>query len=44
MKEIIEMIEVLKQDKGIIIDDELIKQYIEDNIDILVQEIAKEIR
>ncbi len=44
MKEIIEMIEVLKQDKGIIIDDELIKQYIEDNIDILVQEIAKEVR
>lgn len=44
MKEIIEMIEVLKQDKSIIIDDELIKQYIEDNIDILVQEIAKEVR
>ena len=44
MKEIIEMIEVLKQDKDIIIDDELIKQYIEDNIDILVQEIAKEVR
>lgn len=44
MKEIIEMIEVLKQDKGIIIDDELINQYIEDNIDILVQEIAKEVR
>jgi hypothetical protein len=44
MKEIIEMIEVLKQDKGIIIDDELIKQYIEDNIDLLVQEIAKEVR
>lgn len=44
MKEIIEMIEVLKQDKGIIIDDELIRQYIEDNIDILVQEIAKEVR
>lgn len=44
MKEIIEMIEALKQDKGIIIDDELIKQYIEDNIDILVQEIAKEVR
>jgi hypothetical protein len=44
MKEIIEMIEVLKQDKGITIDDELIKQYIEDNIDILVQEIAKEVR
>ena len=44
MKKIIEMIEVLKQDKGIIIDDELIKQYIEDNIDILVQEIAKEVR
>ena len=44
MKEIIEMIEVLKQDKGIVIDDELIKQYIEDNIDILVQEIAKEVR
>lgn len=44
MKEIIEIIEVLKQDKGIIIDDELIKQYIEDNIDILVQEIAKEVR
>lgn len=44
MKEIIEMIEVLKQDKGIVIDDELIKQYIEDNIVILVQEIAKEVR
>lgn len=44
MKEIIEIIEALKQDKGIIIDDELIKQYIEDNIDILVQEIAKEVR
>lgn len=44
MKEIIEMIEVLKQDKGIIIDDQLIKQYIEDNIDLLVQEIAKEVR
>lgn len=44
MEEIIEMIEVLKQDKCIIIDDELIKQYIEDNIDILVQEIAKEVR
>lgn len=43
MEEIICMLDCLKQDKGFYIDDELIKQYIMDNIDILVDEISREV-
>lgn len=43
MEDIICMLQCLKEDKGFIIDDELIKQYILDNIDTLVEEISKEV-
>ena len=43
MKDIICMLHCLKEDKGFNIDDELIKNYILDNIDLLVEEISKEV-
>lgn len=43
MEEIIAMLEALKEDKGFAITNDIIKQYIEDNIDLLVEEISKEI-
>ena len=44
MKEIIEMLTTLKEDKqGLIITDDLIKQYIEDNIELLIKEIKEEL-
>lgn len=44
MEDIIEMIETLKYDKGIrFIDRDLIKQYILDNIDLLIDEIGDEV-
>lgn len=44
MEEIISMLVELKEDKPhLIITDDLIKQYIEDNIDLLVEEIRKEV-
>lgn len=43
MEEIIVMLETLKEDKGFAITNDIIKQYIEDNIDLLVEEISKEI-
>lgn len=44
MEEIIGMIETLKEDKGIkFVDNEIIKQYILDNIDLLIDEIGDEV-
>lgn len=43
MENIICMLQCLKEDKGFNIDDELIKQYILDNIDELIEEISKEV-
>lgn len=43
MKDIICMLHCLKEDKGFNIDREVIKQYILDNIDTLVEEISKEV-
>ena len=44
MGEIIFMIETLKEDKGnIYIDRDTIEQYIQDNIDLLIDEISKEV-
>ena len=44
MKDIICMLQCLKEDKGFYIDDEIIKTYILDNIDTLVEEISKELK
>lgn len=43
MEEIICMLHSLKEDKGFYIDDDIIKQYIEDNIQLLIDEISKEV-
>lgn len=44
MNNIIGMLEALKEDKPeIIITDELIKEFIEDNIELLINEIREEI-
>ena len=43
MENIICMLQCLKEDKGFYIDDELIKQYILDNMDELIEEISKEV-
>lgn len=44
MEEIVEKIIILKEDKPeLIITEDLIKQYIEDNIEILIKEIEEQI-
>lgn len=43
MNEIIEMLINLKIDKPMYITDGIIKQYIEDNIELLVKEISQEV-
>lgn len=43
MEEIIEMLKALKEDKQIIIDDDLIKNYIEENINLIIEEIKQEV-
>lgn len=44
MKEIIGMLETLKEDKPhIVITDDIIKEYIEENIDLLIEEIKDEL-
>lgn len=43
MEDIICMLQCLKEDKGFKIDDELIRNYILDNIDSLIEEISKEV-
>jgi hypothetical protein len=44
MEDIIGMIETLKYDKGIkFVDNDIIKQYILDNIDLLIDEIDQEV-
>lgn len=43
MNEIIEMLINLKVDKSMYITDDIIKQYIEDNIELLVKEISQEV-
>ena len=44
MEEIIGMIQALKEDHPeLIVTDELIKEYIEDNMDMIVNDIRKEI-
>lgn len=44
MKDIICMLHCLKEDKGFNIDREVIKQYILDNIDLLIDEIDSELK
>ena len=45
MEEIISILVELKEDKPhLVITDNLIKQYIEDNIDLLVEEIKEEVK
>lgn len=44
MKDIICMLHCLKEDKGFNIDREIIKQYILDNIDLLIEEIESELK
>lgn len=45
MEEILLALEVLKEDRpNVIITDEIIKEYILDNIDYLIEEIRKEVR
>lgn len=43
MEEIIFMLQCLKEDKGFYIDDDVIKQCIEDNIETLIKEISEEV-
>ena len=44
MEEIIEMLIALKEDKPeLVLTDDIIRNYIEDNIDLLVEEIRKEV-
>ena len=43
MQDIITMLDCLKQDKGFYIDDDIIRQYIEDNMQLLIDEISKEV-
>lgn len=43
MLDIITMLDCLKQDKGFYIDDDTIRQYIEDNMQLLIDEISKEV-
>lgn len=43
MKDIICMLHCLKEDKGFNIDREVIKQFILDNIDLLIEEIDSEL-
>lgn len=44
MNQIVEMIEALQEDnESLIITDELIKQYIEDNVELLINEIQDEL-
>lgn len=43
MQDIIAMLDCLKQDKGFYIDDNTIRQYIEDNMQLLIDEISKEV-
>lgn len=43
MEEIICMLQCLKEDKGFYINDDVIKQYIEDNIETLIKEVSEEV-
>ena len=43
MEEIISVLQCLKEDKGFYIDDNLIKHYIEENMETLIKEISEEV-